>query len=329
MAAKRRLNLVKSKVGNYRPKIGDFSGEMRRQVILQLQDNDPKNPLVSRAKKMVELRREKAAKLMAGYYTGTLRSLQGVLDNPGTSVWLSPARLRFYRKIDVPVGNHGSKMKQTEQVRLESGSTTFTSWEGLSARYANAEGRWSSLPKSRNIWRKTGKLRDAYNAWFASQQSRLGNPKEYFNGQIRRAPGTVNNLKIVNRPASGYVAVPGMRGYVSSSTKQIISQWSFTLKHPRLSSPLLDIIIRDPYVTGTSGRFDAKINRDKLTTYVPRDVVYSKGKLAGRTIRKSVPIQSEGLSRMGLAEARRPMISRFAKAAGEKELAAMRKLLKR
>lgn len=329
MASKRRLTLVKSGVGNYQPKIGNFLGDVRRQVLLRIQDNDPKNPLANRARQIVELRRKKAAGLMAGYYSGTLRSLQSVLDNPGTGVWTSPAKLRFYRKVDVSVGDHGSKMKKVEQVRLESGSTTFSPWEGLSAKYANSEGRWSGLPKSRNIWRKTGKLKNAYNAWFASQQSRLVNPQEYFNGPVRRTPGTVNKLKIVNRPASGYISIPGVRGYVSSSTKQIISQWSFTLKHPGLSSPLLDSIIRDSYVRGVSSRFDAKLNRDMLVSYVPRDVLYRKGKLAGRTISKSVPVISEGLSRMGLAEARRPMISRFAKAAGEKELAAMRKLLKR
>lgn len=323
--SKRRLKLTQSSA--LRSKLVEAG---TRKVALTLEDTNPFAKRPNLAADVVELRRRKAAQLMAGYYSGTLRALQGVLDNPGAPVTLAPASFRFHRNVDVSVGNHGSRMPQTESIRLESGVTTNSKWEGLGPNYAAGVGRWKGLPVSRTFWRKTGKLRDAYNAWFASQQARLQNPRSYYAGNAKNITGDVNKFKRSRSPVPGYGFSAEVGAFIPKGTKRVLGRWQIFLKHPELSNPILDTLIRSPYVYGKARAFDLKANRDNLVSGTRQvDVTYTKGRLKGQTIPREVKIRTEGLSRMGLAEARRPMISRFARAAGQRELEALRKLLKR
>ena len=322
--SKRRLKLAQSSV--LRSKLVEIG---TRKIALKLEDTNPFAARPNLAADVVELRRRKAAALMAGYYSGTLRALQGVLDNPGAPVTLAPASYRFHRNVSIPVGNHGSRMRQTEEVRLESGVTTNAKWDGLGRAYARSEGkRWEGLPVSRTFWRKTGKLRDAYGAWFASQQSRLSNPRSYYSGNIKEVSNSASKLKTKFQPSRGYGYSSSTGAYLSKSTKSVLAQWQFSLRHPFLSNPVLNALIRRPYFSGVAkslDNLDFYLDRVQQTT----NVTYTKGARKGMTISRTVKVKTEGLNRMGLAEARRPMISRFARAAGRREIEALRKLLKR
>lgn len=324
--SKRRLKLAQSSA--IRSKLREVGV---RRIALTLEDTNPFAKRPNLAADMVELRRRKAAQLMAGYYSGTLRALQGVLADPRTKVIIRPNSFRFHRDVNVPVGNHGSRMRQTESIRLESGVTTNSKWEGLGPNYAEGEGRWEGLPPSVTLWRKTGQLSRAYRVWFASQQARLSNPESYYVGRPKEVANSSARLKTKYQPTKGYGYSSSVGAYLSKSTKSVLAQWQFTLVHPGLSNPVLNLIVRRPYLYGEARGFDMDryggvLNRTATTT----KVFYSKGARAGMTIPRTVwGVRTEGLNRMALAEARRPMISRFARAAGQRELEALRKLLKR
>ena len=303
-----------------------------KQIVL---DTKPNSPVRARFESILKTRMNQTGFLTAKYYMGNLQAIGDVLKNPSIPVFQGrPQRISIPRRLplrnvrlnpmywgDTQVGNlvfKGTKsillptykmpskrfisaLPNTVSLNLESGTTTPKAWNPLSEDYAKSQKRWAGLPVSYVMWKKTGQLSTAYQAWMARHWERLSSPNNFLSKPIVEAP-------------------------TATGSRPRLATLSFKLKYPQLymtTSGGISSMIRDSFISGSAkplGKMPTAYAKPRVIHLRSGDKIMSEGRFIPNV---------KGLNRLYFPESARPMIARFSAAMGREYMKALRNSFKR
>lgn len=309
-----RIKLSSSNVGVKKGAFGVINTtkiDLNTKVVAKFKDP---NSALSR---YVNERRKETSVIARTFYAGMLRTVEYILKDPSgatngqlKSKPLNRRTVNLQRSIKMDVVNSATQSQYQKVILpLESGRTTQTSWNELPSDYVavfDPSKEKDGSPQQIIAQAAKGQYRDPLRRWKGLPLSpmiwrKTGRTYKAYRAQLAKDWATVGASKRygLNKPA---------RILKKAGNGREISTTSFDIIYPTLGSAAMNRILRESFASGSPKRYGVR------TEVLGKNA----GPNGGPT----------GVERMAYPEFKRPMLARFAAAAGRANRQALKNYLK-